>query len=228
MKRDDPVARQLRKRPKRQPRAIEEVAAHRPAARRRLDADLVHPPRFRLDLHQRPVGRDRQPPKTQHGQLRPRRLRRDALRPRLLPDLQQPVFPDAFLRRKSARRVRLDDRPVDFAHLPLRELLRQPSRRLGVAREHYHARHRPVEPVRDAEVDVSGLVIAILDVGFDHGLQRRHAGRHALRQQRRRLGHGQTVVVLEQDGEFGGHRHRMVRAGSVSDGLCIRRSRFRL
>src|ERR1019366_5521144 len=86
----------------------------------------------------------------------------------------------------------------------LLKLLGQPPRRLGVAREHHHAGHRPVEAMGNAEVDVAGFVIAIFNVGFNEAFKAWYAG-GGLRQQRRRLDYGEAMVVLEQDDEFRGH-----------------------
>src|SRR5438046_2223911 len=79
------------------------------------------------------------------------------------------------------------------------KLLCQPACGLGVAGKHDHAADRPVKPVRDAEVDVAGLVILLFQIFLDLSLKCRDAWWHALRQEGRRLGHGNAVIVLKQD-----------------------------
>ena len=50
------------------------------------------------------------------------------------------------------------------------------ARSLRVARENNDAGDGPVEPVRDAEVDVARLVVVFLQVGFDEPFERGDAG----------------------------------------------------
>ena len=64
-----------------------------------------------------------------------------------------------------------DPRPVDLGDGVRLELLGDPLGGLGVPAEDDHAGHRPVEPVRDAEVDAGRLGVLLLHVGLDHRLQ---------------------------------------------------------
>ena len=79
------------------------------------------------------------------------------------------------------------------------KLLRESLGRLGAAGEEDDSGDGPVQAVRNTEVDVAGLVIALLDVRLHLPLEGRDALRHALRQQPGRLGDGQTVVVFVED-----------------------------
>ena len=99
----------------------------------------------------------------------------------------------------------LDNGPVGLSYLARLKLFGEAPRRLRVAREDDDAGDGPVEAVRDAEVDVALFLIALFQIRLGHRFQRGNAWRHALRQQRRRLGDDETVVVFVDDGEWVGH-----------------------
>src|SRR5262249_14095021 len=148
-------------RAERQRRAVQNVATHRPAARCRLDTDLMHPPRVRLDLQQRPALDAAQVTVGKPGQARSPRLCGAKARAGLVLDFQEPVLPYALGRHD----VTVDQRPVEFADLSIMELFRQARGRLAAACKQDHAAGGAVETMRDAKVNVAGLVVLFLEIG---------------------------------------------------------------
>lgn len=57
-----------------------------------------------------------------------------------------------------------DNRPVEFFHLALAELLRQPSGGLGSPREQHHSGHRRIQSAHDSKIYVPRFVILSPDV----------------------------------------------------------------
>ena len=87
--------------------------------------------------------------------------------------LEQPVFPGTALRFYSS----LHDRPVAFLHFALAKLLGQALCRLGAAGEKRDAGDRAIEAMRNAQVDIAQLLIALLEIGLRLCLQRRNSRR---------------------------------------------------
>jgi hypothetical protein len=66
--------------------------------------------------------------------------------------------------------------------------------------EHDHARHRPVQPVRHAQVNSARLLLALFEKPLDAQLQAIDP-RRSLRKQARRLVDDQNGAVLVEDVE---------------------------
>ena len=94
-----------------------------------------------------------------------------------------------------------DQAEVDLDDGAVAELLGEAGGGLAAAGEEDDAGDGAVEAVRDAEVDVAGLVVLLLEVGAGLGLEGGDAGGDALGEQAGGLGEGEAVVVFKQDGE---------------------------
>ncbi len=97
----------------------------------------------------------------------------DALAAGLFGQFDEPIFPLALGRHDFA----LDRGPVHFFDRVILKLLREMAGGLGVAGEQQRAADRPVEPVRDAEINACRFGEFFLDVGLHQRFERRHAGR---------------------------------------------------
>src|SRR5438445_126413 len=65
----------------------------------------------------------------------------------------------------------LDDRPVDFLDGAFAELFAEPGRRLAGAGEQEDAGHWLVEPMHDAEEDLAGLLVLVLEIFLDGAVE---------------------------------------------------------
>src|SRR4051812_8172461 len=81
----------------------------------------------------------------------------------------------------------LDDGPVDFRNRPGAELRRESPSGLARAREQDHSGRRPIEPMDQADEDVTRLVVAYLEILTRHVDQRAIAGHVTLGQEPRGL-----------------------------------------
>ncbi len=101
------------------------------------------------------------------------------------------------------RRLTLHDREVVLGDIPLREGPAHSTRRLGGSSKDDRARDISVEPMNQAQKDLSRLVVAVPDV-FARLIEAVVVpGMSRLREEARGLIHGQDVVVFEQYGERG-------------------------
>src|SRR5262245_12629805 len=85
------------------------------------------------------------------------------------------------------------------------ELFREACGGLRISGEQDNTRHRPVEPVRHAEVDVARLAVAVFEVRLGPGFERWQAGGDTLGQEWGGLVDCQTVVIFEENN--GRHRN---------------------
>src|SRR5262249_40358573 len=149
---DDTITRQLSGRAESALSPVDQITQNRPAAHRRLHANLVHASGLRFNLQQRAVRPGFQTAIPQQRLPCSRGFRGDDLSPGLLRQLEQPVFPAAFRRLNLS----LDDGPVNLANGALLKLLGQTPCRLGVAGKQYDPGYRTIEAVGNAEIDAAG------------------------------------------------------------------------
>src|SRR5207244_1796129 len=107
----------------------------------------------------------------------------------------QPVFERAG----TARDIVFYNGPVHFLDRSLAELLRQPRCRLARAAEQQYAGNWFVQPVNDAEKDISRLVVLLPQILLDRPIQGFFASLKMRARHPARLGDRQAVVVLEED-----------------------------
>lgn len=113
-----------------------------------------------------------------------------------LPYLRE-LFPNALLREVyAANRARFPvavlprPPPVSFGDLVFVKPLGRRRAVLRIAREKNNSRNRPIQAMRNAQINVARFVILLRQVGLDHAFQGDNSGRHALGQQRRRFAPG--------------------------------------
>ena len=170
VQRDGAIAQVERRVAERRRAAVLRIADDRVAARRRLDANLVRAAGFQLDLQPRPPSPSANARGSAAPHASPRGDRRR--RPRPGPCRGACGGSRSTCPRRASTRA-FDERPVRLADGAILELRRQPLRGAHVPGEHDGAGHRPIEPMRQAEVDVRvvGLAFAaaveLLDADFE-------------------------------------------------------------
>lgn len=169
-----------------------------------LAADLVMPPGEQLDFHEVIPVCAFPAAVAQAGELGPGtgwggigRVsgRRDYVGFVLLFVADYVVFEQSF----GGLGLRAAERPVELVDASLAQHLREPFERLARLGEHADAAHGTVEAVRDAEIDLSGLGVALRDERLVAVREALVAGPVALGDFSRALVHDEKMVVFVQD-----------------------------
>lgn len=106
-----------------------------------------------------------------------------------------------------------DDGMVSLVHVATSKHFVEPRERFGSACENHKAAHGAIESVHGAEKDFAGLVVLLLDIGFDLVGQRSIAGFVALNDFAGGLVDNDHVIVFVEDFHRAENRMKMCGVG---------------